>query len=451
MKKSDLIEMSVRNLWRRKLRTILTILGVVIGACSIILMLSLGLAMDQNMEEQFAQMGDLTLINVWSYGGGNSAQEIDDKVLREFEEVEHVVRAIPMLNDIYVYLSCGKYRTPDPYWEIFVMDAEDIEALGYKVEEGRSLLPEETRSILMGKNVLEYFTKKGKPIDYSKELEPMPFDMNTDKIKLEVIQYDWETGKPLLEDNNGNKIKAPKGTEVNVVGLLPDTNMDVARKVIIPRTLYEELKKEQIAYHKAIGWYTEEEAKKDKKQIYNEVMIKVDHQDYVVEALEAIKAMGYDAYNNMEWLEQYKQEAANKRMALGGIGIVSFVVAAIGIANTMMMSIYERTKEIGVMKVIGAKLVDIKYLFLMEALLIGLIGGLLGAGISVGISMLLNAIGEPIARILGMMEGSATVSLVPPWLIGAGIGFSTLVGLVSGYFPARKAMKLSALSAIRTE
>ena len=153
----------------------------------------------------------------------------------------------------------------------------------------------------------------------------------------------------------------------------------------------------------------------------------------------------------MEWLEQYKQEAATKRMALGGIGIVSFVVAAIGIANTMMMSIYERTKEIGVMKVIGAKLVDIKYLFLMEALLIGLIGGILGASISVGISILLNAIGEPIARILGMMEGSAAVSLVPPWLIGTGIGFSTLVGLVSGYFPARKAMKLSALSAIRTE
>ena len=199
MKKSDLMSMSVRNLWRRKLRTALTVLGVIIGACSIILMLSLGLAMEQNMEEQFAQMGDLTLIQVWSYGGGNSAQEIDDKVLAEFEKVDHVVRAIPMLNDINVYLSSGKYRTPDPYWEIYVMDAEDIEALGYKVEEGRSLLPEETRSILMGKNVLQYFTKKGKPMDYSKELEAMPFDINEDKITLEVIQYDWETGKPLLE------------------------------------------------------------------------------------------------------------------------------------------------------------------------------------------------------------------------------------------------------------
>ncbi len=450
MKKIDLISMSVRNLWRRKLRTALTILGVVIGACSIILMLSLGLAMEKNMEEQFAQMGDLTLIQVWSYGGGNSTQEIDDKVLKEFEKVDHVVRAIPMLNDINVYLSSGKYRTPDPYWEIYVMDAADIEALGYKVEEGRSLLPEETRSILMGKNVLQYFTKRGKQIDYSKELEFMPFDLEKDKVTLEVIQYDWETGKPQLEDVNGNKIKAPKGTEVNVVGLFPETSMDLARKVIIPRALYEELKKEQIAYKKAMGWYTDEEAKRDKKRTYNEVMIKVDHQDNVVSTLEQIKSMGYDAYNNMEWLEQYKQEAAAKRMALGGIGIVSFVVAAIGIANTMMMSIYERTKEIGVMKVIGAKLVDIKYLFLMEALFIGLIGGILGASISVGISLILNAIGEPIARMLGMWGGT-TVSLVPPWLIAAGIIFSTLVGLVSGYFPARKAMKLSALSAIRTE
>ncbi len=450
MKSSDIFSMSVRNLWRRKLRTGLTVLGVIIGTSSIVLMLSLGLAMEKTMEDQFAQMGDLTLIQIWGYGGGDSAQQIDDNVLLEIEKIDHVVRAIPMLNDINVYLTIGKYRTPDPYWDIYVMDAADVEAMDYEIETGRNMLEEETHGILMGYNVLQAFTKKGKPMDYSKEPEHIEFDMEQDKVTLEVLNYDWETGKPQLVDIDGNKIKSPKDFDVKVVGMFPDTDRDLARKVIIPRTLYEELKKEKREYEKDMGWYSEEDGDRYEEDGYHEVMVKVDHRDNVVAALEEIKAMGYDAYNNMEYLEQAEQEAASKRMALGGIGIVSFIVAAIGIANTMMMSIYERTKEIGVMKVIGAKLSDIKNMFLTEAFMIGLIGGILGAGISTGISMVLNASAGKIGPMLGLYDATV-VSLIEPWLLLAGIGFSTLVGLLSGYFPARKAMKLSALSAIKTE
>ncbi|MGL4799690.1 MAG: ABC transporter permease, partial [Cellulosilyticaceae bacterium] len=121
-----------------------------------------------------------------------------------------------------------------------------------------------------------------------------------------------------------------------------------------------------------------------------------------------------------------------------------------GITNTMMMSIYERTKEIGVMKVIGAKLTDIKKMFLMEALMIGAIGGTVGVIFSYGISFIMNQFGPQIAASL-MMGGGGAISEIPVWLAGAALVFSTLIGLVSGYFPARRAMKLSALSAIRTE
>ena len=152
----------------------------------------------------------------------------------------------------------------------------------------------------------------------------------------------------------------------------------------------------------------------------------------------------------MEYLEQMEEQSKTRQMALGAIGIVSFIVAAIGIANTMMMSIYERTKEIGVMKVIGAKISDIKHMFLMESLLIGLFGGLLGALLSFTISLIMNLSGEKIAMMMGM-DPTSTVSIMTPSLLGAGILFSVVVGLLSGYFPAKKATKLSALSAIRTE
>lgn len=445
MKKIDLISMSMRNLFRRKFRTILTVLGVVIGSSSIILMLSLGLAMDKNLEEQMAQMGDLTQIQINNYGG---AKTIDDKAIKELEKMVHVEHAVPMINPYQYTFRCGKYRTFNSYWNVYVMSPEDVEALGYEVDEGRNLLEGESRSIILGKGALRYFTKNGKEPNYSKGWDPMPFDMNTQEMTIEVVNYDYETGKPNLEGTNG-KIKKPKSFDVQVVGTFPE-GTEAGMKIIISPALYEELKAESIKYRKALGYYSDEEKERDKKVNYEEVIVKVDDRKNVMSVVEALQNDGYEAWTNMEWIEQIEEQSQSRQMALGAIGIVSFIVAAIGIANTMMMSIYERTKEIGVMKVIGAKLKDIKYMFLMESLLIGLFGGILGAAISFLISLLMNASGEKIAAMMDMY-GASSVSIMTPELLGAGILFSVVVGLLSGYFPARKAMKLSALSAIRTE
>jgi len=103
------------------------------------------------------------------------------------------------------------------------------------------------------------------------------------------------------------------------------------------------------------------------------------------------------------------------------------------------------------MKVIGARIKDIKRLFLLEAILIGFIGGALGVALSLAISYFLNSAGGTVAG--GMMGiGAGTrLSIIPLWLIGVALGFSSLIGLISGYFPARRAMNLSALAAIRTD
>ena len=328
------------------------------------------------------------------------------------------------------------------------MKPEDMEALGYEINQGRSLMEGESRSIILGEGALRYFTKNGKQPNYNKGLEPMAFDMDTQKMTIEVLQYDWQTGKPNLDGKDG-KIKKPKSFEVEVVGTIADGTQQ-GMQIIIPPALYEELKAESIKYRKALGWYSDEEKEKDKKVNYEQVIVKVNDRKNVMSVAEALKKEGYEAYTNMEWIEQMEEQSKSRQMALGAIGIVSFVVAAIGIANNMMMSIYERTKEIGVMKVIGAKLKDIKHMFLMESLLIGFFGGLLGATISLIISIIMNASSDKIAQIMDMY-GATTVSIMTPQLFGGGILFSVVVGLLSGYFPAQKAMKLSALSAIRTE
>ena len=155
-----------------------------------------------------------------------------------------------------------------------------------------------------------------------------------------------------------------------------------------------------------------------------------------------------------DWLESTKKQTRIFQAIFGGIGAISFLVAAIGITNTMIMSIYERTKEIGVMKVIGASISDIEKLFLTEAGFIGFFGGLAGIIFSFILSILFNIIAK--GFLLGMigsddMSLDAKISIIPFWLVVFALIFSTFIGVIAGYLPAKRAMKLSALDAIRSE
>ena len=163
----------------------------------------------------------------------------------------------------------------------------------------------------------------------------------------------------------------------------------------------------------------------------------VDDIENVTEVQNAIGDMGFQTTSNTEWIAQQEQQSKSQQAMLGGIGAVSLLVAAIGIANTMMMSIYERTKEIGVMKVLGCGLFDIQQLFLIEAGIIGLFGGAIGLIISVIICAVIN-------KVSGMQ-----IAIIPPWMYPTSIAFAVLVSMGAGFAPSRRAMKLSALEAIR--
>ena len=195
---------------------------------------------------------------------------------------------------------------------------------------------------------------------------------------------------------------------------------------------------------KVIPGQPQTKAGKPYKEIYyNRAEVKVTDMKYMEEVQEVIRGMGYSADSNIEWINQMREQSRSIQAALGGIGAVSLFVAAIGIANTMMMSIYERTKEIGVIKVLGCDLSNIRNMFLSEAAFIGLIGGAIGLILSFIISTIINVV----------MQGSymANISYIPLWLVLIALAFSILVGMLSGLFPALRAMRLSPLAAIRNE
>lgn len=203
----------------------------------------------------------------------------------------------------------------------------------------------------------------------------------------------------------------------------------------------------------------------NKKELtYNQIYVKTVDISKVEEVENDIKKLGYST-SSMESIRKPMQEEARQRqMMFGGLGAVSLFVAALGITNTMIMSISERTREIGVMKALGCYLGNIRATFLMEAGFIGLIGGIAGAAISYIISLVINLVSQKpdFSMVEGfgqwwqtlisvMLPESSPVSIVPLWLAGFAIVFSIVIGLGSGFYPANKAVHISALEAIKRE
>lgn len=159
----------------------------------------------------------------------------------------------------------------------------------------------------------------------------------------------------------------------------------------------------------------------------------------------------FDTYEEIRINAELKETSDTLQMVLGIIGGVAMLVSAINIANTMVMAIYERTKEIGIMKVLGCTVRDIKRQFLLESGLLGLCGGIIGIALSYLVSYLLNTYGK---SFLGSFLGTGAMgvcSIIPVWLPFAAAAFGILIGVISGYFPAERATRIRAIEAMKTE
>ena len=186
---------------------------------------------------------------------------------------------------------------------------------------------------------------------------------------------------------------------------------------------------------------------------YNEVHVIVNNISDVEETEKEIRRLGFRTSSMDSIRKPMEQEMQQKQMLLGCVGAVALFVAALGIANTMIMSITERIREIGVMKALGCYLADIRKMFLFEAGCIGLIGGTIGIGISFLISMIMNMAGT------GAMFGNdydylidtstMDMSVIPWWLALFAVVFSIFIGVAAGLYPAEKAVRIPALEAIK--
>lgn len=435
MNKKDMIDMALRNLWKRKVRTVLTVLGVVIGTASIVVMVSIGIGMNKGFAEQLESWGSLQVINVYPGGGmvydeatGNMKQEtkeaeLNAKAVESFKEMEHVEAASPVINE-YLYFAAGKYVAEA---SAIGIEPGAMEALGYKVEEGRALTDGDTKSLVFGGGVEFFDPKLSWEMRYT--TEPPAVDVLNEKIS---VSYDWNYGTRHAD-------KSIKAIKMDAVGKT-SADGNSSWSVFMPIKELEKIQKARQEWEEK--QYGSNSSRSQSKE-YNEVLVKVDEMDNVQDVQQQIKDMGFRASSLTDQLESMQETTKMLRLVLGAIGAISMLVAAISITNTMVMSIYERTKEIGIMKVIGASLKDIRGLFLAEAAFIGFAGGVIGIMLSYLLSFIVNMVASG--------QGSTLQSSIPVWLAAGAVAFATAVGIAAGYVPANRAMKLSALTAIKTE
>ena len=426
---SDLLRMAFMNLWRRKLRAVLTVLGMVIGVSSIVVMMSLGVGIRKATMESYENMGSLTNITVSSWrwvesanGGSSTETKLDKKAVETIRQIPGVVAVMPQIN-AYGIIKSGKWIADT---SILAIDGDVAEQFGIELSEGR--YPEykrggSTYEIVLSENVLSWF------YDPNTGKQAVDREGNPKVTMDSRFQLTFDYNAAFGSRNTEPGYVPGKTYRINAVGKVSPDNNEFSWYCLMDIEALQKLAKEN---EKFISLDTSS---------YNSVLVKCESTDTVASVKEAIDAMGYGTSSLQDSLEQAEQQMAQIQYLLGAIGGVSLLVAAIGIMNTMMMSIYERTREIGIIKVLGCRMDNIAELFLTEAAFIGLIGGALGLGISYGLAAIIN-------KFIG---SSGFNALIPLWLALGALVFSIAVALVSGLYPAIRAMRLSPLTAIRNE
>ncbi len=448
MRWSDLIETSLASLRQRFVRTLLTVLGVLIGTTSVVTMVSLGLGMSKSTMDAMTNNATMTRVTVYpgsggggmpgmpgggGGGGGNKAQEkvMNAAELAKLAQIEGVERATP----VYQVSAEATIGRNTGYLQITAMPRAELAEQGFEFAQGGLPQPGSGLSMIIGNKVHWNFGGTTGP------------DGNYQFPEIDWMKDQMFISFPDPNPSGQTPVAAPKKFIAPAAGVLGGSEATWSENdMSVFADLDEVLKALRLAYPgRALPGQPATADGKPRGNDFHYSMIYLTAVD--AERAESLttelREQGYTVSSNIELMKQMQQQFVLVQAVFGGIGFISLLVAAIGIANTMMMSVYERTKQIGIMKVLGASLRDIGRMFLVESAFIGLLGGIAGLLLSLLLSAVLNA---TLGAASGMM-----ISHIPIWLMGASIVFATLIGTLAGVAPAQRAMRLSPLAAIRTE
>ena len=385
----------LKNLNNRKLRALLTITGIIIGVAAIVALFAVSQGLQNAITAQFEEIGTdkIFVFPKSSIQSGNIPVGLTTKDVKTVEK-------LPYFDDVTSYIVNSGFAEFGKEKEFFLqlngIEAEDtkkaFQSIGREVEEGRFFKKNEKFVVIIGAKVAE--------------------DIFDKEVRI------------------GNKLKV-KDQKLTVVGILesvgnPDDDSAVYMPMNTARQLFD--KPDEVNFIQL-----------DVKQGVDINFVA----QKVKDRLEDVRDKeDFEVLTPEQFLETFGNILGVVQAVLGGIAAISILVGAIVIMNSMYTSVLERTKEIGIMKAIGARNSSIVLLFLIESALIGLVGGIIGVVLGSGIAKLVEVIASQAGFEILLIK-------INPSFILFGLGFAVIIGIISGTLPAIQASKLQPVDALR--
>lgn len=434
----ELSRLSIGNLLRARTRLVMTAGGVLVGTTAVILLIALTIGLQNAAEAGIGSSGSLTEIQVWPNWQpprpGEAYVEppqLTVEAVNRMWRIPGVQAVIPVAN-----MAAGGEINADGYMgyvQVAGIDARLLPYLGLTVAQGElSLGPGE---MLIGARAGDYFSDPK-----ATEWTPIVVDLfNAQNARMTL--YKWSSDPPEQRRLN-----------LNIVGQLTEAGSQFDYMLLMP--LNEVLRLNEWANGQPIDY---------KKFKFDQVTVRATSRETTGDVSAALRDMGFSTGGLGDFLNQINQFFSTMRLMLGGVGGVALLVAAFGVANTMTMAILERTREIGLMKAIGATDRDILTIFLVEAGMVGLAGGMAGVALSV---FLQNLVNQAIASLPQGDQGGGgygfflpidpnqiggQLFVIPPELMLFALVLATAVGIGAGLYPSLRAARLQPVIALKME
>ena len=424
----ELLPLALGNLARARGRLIMTAGGVLVGTSAVVLLIALTFGLQRSAEKSIGENASLTEIEVypnWGPEANENLPQLTVEAVRQFWQVPGVEVVIPMVNLQGGELLAGDYTG---WGNVMGIDPALLPYLGLQVTEGQLALG--PGQGLLGPRVGDNFFD---PTE--EEWQPVQVDLMNTPFEVRLFQYNSPT-------------PSERKVELELTGTFREgTSFDYSILMSIQDVM------------KWNEWITGQKADPE-TFVYDRVIVRATSRETSQDVSEAIRDLGYATGGIGDYLSALNNFFTTMRVMLGGVGAVALLVAAFGVANTMTMAILERTKEIGLMKAIGATDRDVLTVFLIEAGLVGLAGGLAGVGLSLFLQNVINQAvktapnSDSPALIFLPFDTSqigGNLIVIPAELTVLAIALATLVGVGAGFYPALRAAHLPPVVALKQE